>query len=181
MTKLSDISASPARSDSIDHHPADTEPVHSEPTTSAKSPTIDTSVASLPPPGLAINIVPATPNATPMQEHTAPSFLSQNGGAGRNSHSSDVRDQLGATGKRVQRILKHRVHQGTSRISTISKKVGSGVTAGLRRSNSTPGRETTPLLRPLGYQFICFHLRFPLGSSPDIVPSVVDPFAQASS
>ncbi|KAG6840608.1 hypothetical protein C0991_005556 [Blastosporella zonata] len=42
--------------------------------------------------------------------------------------------------KKVQQMLKHRVHQGRERVSTISRKIGNGVvrTGSLKRSNSTP-------------------------------------------
>jgi hypothetical protein len=44
-------------------------------------------------------------------------------------------------GKKMQQMLKNRVHKGHARISTISKKIGHGVarTGTLRRSNSAPG------------------------------------------
>ena len=45
-------------------------------------------------------------------------------------------------GKKVQKMFKEGVHKGQARITTISKKIGSGVargSGGLGRSKSTPG------------------------------------------
>ena len=54
------------------------------------------------------------------------------------AHSVHERDS--SKSKKVQRMLKDRVQQGGARISTISKKIGSGVKVnGIRRSSSTPG------------------------------------------
>jgi hypothetical protein len=52
-------------------------------------------------------------------------------------------DRDPSAGKRVQQMLKNRVHKGQEKISTISKKIGHGVVKNgslhLRRTTSAPG------------------------------------------
>ncbi|TFK51537.1 hypothetical protein OE88DRAFT_1659604 [Heliocybe sulcata] len=86
---------------------------------------------------ISINVEPATPtvpsNGFSPTDETA---------SGKRSSSFDKeRDSL--SGKRVQQMLKSRVHKGQARISTFSKKIGHGVTRNgvvnhLRRTNSAP-------------------------------------------
>lgn len=56
-----------------------------------------------------------------------------------------------SAGKKVQQMLRDRVHKGQEKISTISKKIGHGVVRNgglhLRRSNSAPGMyESSPCI-----------------------------------
>lgn len=57
-----------------------------------------------------------------------------------------------SAGKKVQKMLKNRVHKEQQRISTIGRKIGHGVGKQrggltLRRTTSTPGKELSILLR----------------------------------
>lgn len=57
-------------------------------------------------------------------------------------HSSETQRSDGR-GKRVQQMLKNQVHKQQARITTISRKIGHGVTrssVSLHRSVSTPGK-----------------------------------------
>lgn len=51
-------------------------------------------------------------------------------------------DRDASAGKKVQQMLKNRVHKGQEKISTISRKIGHGVVrnGNLRRTNSAPGK-----------------------------------------
>lgn len=51
-------------------------------------------------------------------------------------------DRDASKSKKVQQMLKDRVHKSRAGITTISKKIGNGVVrnGSLRRSNSTPGK-----------------------------------------
>ncbi|EPQ53258.1 hypothetical protein GLOTRDRAFT_140119 [Gloeophyllum trabeum ATCC 11539] len=84
---------------------------------------------------ISINVEPATP--------VVPSngFPSGEDGLSEKRSTSLEKDRDG--GKKVQQMLKSRVHKGQARISTISKKIGHGVTRNgvvnhLRRTNSAP-------------------------------------------
>lgn len=91
---------------------------------------------------IAINITPATPDDHPRlsADHSAADdfFTSEKEPPMRRS-SSMGRDT--SKGKKMQLMLKNRVHQGQARITTISKKIGHGVvkSGSLRRHNSAPG------------------------------------------
>lgn len=78
-----------------------------------------------PPP---ITVTPATP--------AEPDFLTSD------KRSMSI-DRESSTGKKVQQMLKSRVHKSQRRISTISKKIGHGMgkngNASLRRATSAPG------------------------------------------
>ncbi|KIL58581.1 hypothetical protein M378DRAFT_86295 [Amanita muscaria Koide BX008] len=64
--------------------------------------------------------------------------------------------------KKVQQLLKTGVHKGQERITTISKKIGHGVTRGPRRTNSTP--DLRAVLQPTLYQASSIHSRRRVGS-----------------
>jgi len=56
-------------------------------------------------------------------------------------------DQDGSKGKKVQQMLKNRVHKSQARISTISRKIGHGMVknssvVSLRRTTSAPGQSS---------------------------------------
>jgi hypothetical protein len=69
-----------------------------------------------------------------------------------NSHGLEKRstsiDQESSKGKKVQQMLKSRVHKSRARVSTISKKIGHGMAknhnASLRRTTSAPGQSLPP-------------------------------------
>lgn len=83
-----------------------------------------------------------------------------------------------SAGKKMQQMLRDRVHKGQEKISTISKKIGHGVVRNgglhLRRSNSAPGmhRYASYTLSPL----TCMQ-RFSCGASEPPVPGILNPFA----
>ncbi|KAG6890761.1 hypothetical protein C0992_012733 [Termitomyces sp. T32_za158] len=58
-------------------------------------------------------------------------------------------DRDTSKGKKVQQMLKHRVHQGRARVSTFSRKIGNK-TGSLKKANSTPGtpNDRTPTASP---------------------------------
>jgi hypothetical protein len=89
-------------------------------------PLLDHSTGRVQPPP--ITVTPATP-AEP--EHKSP--LSP-----RLKRSSTDRDS--STGKKVQQMLKNRVHKGQAKISTISRKIGHVRNGNLKRTNSAPGK-----------------------------------------
>ena len=80
-----------------------------------------------PPP---ITVTPATPAEPDRKFHLSPLL----------KRSSMDRD--GSTGKKVQQMLKNRVHKGQAKISTISRKIGHGVVRNghLKRASSAPGK-----------------------------------------
>lgn len=66
------------------------------------------------------------------------------------------REKDKSAGKKVQKMLKNRVHKEQQRISTIGRKIGHGVGRQrggltLRRTTSTPSKETLILLRTATY------------------------------
>lgn len=62
----------------------------------------------------------------------------QIGKRGSTKRLSSSFDRDTSKGKKVQQMLKHRVHQGRARVSTISRKIGNK-TGSLKKANSTPG------------------------------------------
>lgn len=58
------------------------------------------------------------------------------------SKRSFATDRDASAGKKMQQMLKNRVHKGQEKISTISRKIGHGVVrnGNMRRTNSTPGK-----------------------------------------
>jgi hypothetical protein len=83
-----------------------------------------------PPP---ITVTPATPD--------------QNSHFPNSEKRSNSIDQDSSKGKKVQQMLKNRVHKSHARISTISRKIGHGMarnggssSASLRRTTSAPGQ-----------------------------------------
>jgi hypothetical protein len=77
-------------------------------------------------------------------------------------------DQDSSKGKKVQQMLKNRVHKSQARISTISRKIGHGMVknssvVSLRRTTSAPGQLSLFLTLP--YSALNFAIRFPYTSS----------------
>ncbi|KAG6827014.1 hypothetical protein H0H92_013580 [Tricholoma furcatifolium] len=98
-----------------------------------------------------INISPATPEAdTPILPGKRLSLSTK--------RSSSI-DRDASKSKKMQQMLKNRVHQGRARVSTISKKIGNGVvrTGSLKRPNSTP--DFHAILRQTSYQASSIHSR----------------------
>lgn len=91
-------------------------------------PALDQSPRRVQPPP--ITVTPATP-AEPEHKSPLSPLLKR---------SSTDRDS--STGKKVQQMLKNRVHKGQAKISTISRKIGHGVVrnGNLKRANSAPGK-----------------------------------------
>ena len=80
--------------------------------------------------------------ASPVTEVPPPRMSSEKKRpAGLRVRRSSSTDRDTSTSKRVQQMLKNRVHKGRAGITTISRKIGSGVVrnGNLKRSNSTPG------------------------------------------
>ncbi|KAK7039453.1 hypothetical protein R3P38DRAFT_2899579 [Favolaschia claudopus] len=132
-----------------------------------------------------ITISPATPEEVsrgfPAEPRPTEKILEEkvngqvNGSRGR-SLSIDRGDT--SKSKKVQQMLKNRVNKGQARISTISKRIGSGVVrpGHLRRSNSTP--DFHAVLRPTSYQASSIHSRPNMGSlirRNSITPSISPP------
>uniref|UniRef100_D8Q7D9 Uncharacterized protein n=1 Tax=Schizophyllum commune (strain H4-8 / FGSC 9210) TaxID=578458 RepID=D8Q7D9_SCHCM len=117
------------------------------------------------PPAIAVTVSPATP-IEPSQSFFAeqeklatddphPDRLSDSGRRSISGSSQHDRSRH----KRMQQKLKDRVHQGHARISSISKKIGSGVArnGSLKRSRSAPDFDS--MLRPSAYQASSIHSR----------------------
>ncbi|KAJ7577917.1 hypothetical protein C8J56DRAFT_969997 [Mycena floridula] len=76
-----------------------------------------------------------------------------------------------STSKKMQQMWKNQVHKGGARISTISRKIGSGVNGTLRRSNSTPDFHAA--MRQAPYQASSIHSRRRISSlrrGPETIP-----------
>ena len=90
----------------------------------------DARSSELPP----ITVTPATP-AEPNRHFPLSAYEKE--------FSKDGRSSSDGAGKKVQQMLKARVHKGQEKISTISRKIGHGVVRNgglnLRRTNSAPG------------------------------------------
>ncbi|KAG6918514.1 hypothetical protein DXG01_013876 [Tephrocybe rancida] len=99
-----------------------------------------------------ITISPAPPDS----ENVLPTNGKRNNHSSKRSSSID-RDT--SKSKKMQQMLKNRVHQGRARVSTISRKIGNGVakTGSLKRSNSTP--DFHAILRQTSYQASSIHSR----------------------
>ncbi|KAJ7079363.1 hypothetical protein C8R43DRAFT_1177712 [Mycena crocata] len=138
----------------------------------------------MPPTAIPITISPATPEETSrnfstdhkltekIPEEVPPSAMN----GSRNRSLSIDRDT--SKSKKMQQMLKNRVNKGQARISTISKKIGSGVVrnGSLRRSNSTP--DFHAVLRQTSYQASSIHSRRHIGSlvrHDSITPSASPP------
>lgn len=88
-----------------------------------------------------------------------------------------------SAGKKVQKMLKNRVHKEQQRISTIGRKIGHGVGRQrggltLRRTSSTPSKEPSILLRRVTN--LCYsRLVQSIGNRPGVVPSLFHPFTSS--
>jgi tetratricopeptide (TPR) repeat protein len=107
----------------------------------------DLPLSELPP----ITVTPATP-ADP-HGHFPFSMDEKDSPKGRRSSSAD------GTGRKVQQMLKARVHKGQERISTISRKLGHGVVRNgyLKRTSSAP--DFHAVLQNHNYQASSIHSR----------------------
>ncbi|KAG2136578.1 uncharacterized protein EDB93DRAFT_1168404 [Suillus bovinus] len=107
----------------------------------------DLSSSELPP----ITVTPATP-AEP-HRHFPLSMDEKDSLKGTRSSSAD------GTGRKVQQMLKARVHKGQAKISTISRKLGNGVVrnGNLKRMNSAP--DFHAVLQNHNYQASSIHSR----------------------
>ncbi|KAG1824753.1 uncharacterized protein BJ212DRAFT_1322207 [Suillus subaureus] len=107
----------------------------------------DPASSELPP----ITVTPATP-AEP-HRHFPLSMDEKESLKGRRSSSAD------GTGRKVQQMLKARVHKGQERISTISRKLGHGVVRNgyLKRTSSAP--DFHAVLQNHNYQASSIHSR----------------------
>src|ERR1700722_1046855 len=87
-----------------------------------------------------IHVTPATPDEGTRHIHTI--YVPSEELAPIEEQLSPTTEKDASKSKKVQQMLKNRVHKGHARISTISKKIGHGVarTGSLRRSNSAPGQ-----------------------------------------
>ncbi|KAG6874001.1 hypothetical protein C0995_007958 [Termitomyces sp. Mi166 len=100
-----------------------------------------------------ITVAPATPDSEAPQR--------QIGKSSSTKHLSSSFDRDTSKGKKMQQMLKHRVHQGRARVSTISRKIGNK-TGSLKKANSTP--DFHAILRQTSYQASSIHSRRRLSS-----------------
>ncbi|KAJ7854317.1 hypothetical protein B0H14DRAFT_2756738 [Mycena olivaceomarginata] len=130
---------------------------------------------TLPIPIIPITISPATPDEVTRNLSTTDHKLTENiveekekpNGTGNGSVDGSRGRSLSidrgdtSKSKKMQQMLKNRVNKGQARISTISKRIGSGVVRNgtLRRSNSTP--DFHAVLRQTSYQASSIHSRRP--------------------
>ncbi|KAJ7086395.1 hypothetical protein B0H15DRAFT_347574 [Mycena belliarum] len=128
--------------------------------------------ALVPPSPIPITISPATPEEAPRNFSADYKAVTENISeepANGAIHDSIKRsfsiDRDTSKSKKMQQMLKNRVNKGQARISTISKKIGSGVVRNgtLRRSSSTP--DFHAVLRQTSYQASSIHSRRHLGGS----------------
>ncbi|KAJ6524440.1 hypothetical protein DFH09DRAFT_1372181 [Mycena vulgaris] len=126
----------------------------------------------VPPTFMTITISPATPDETSRNFSADHKIVTEkipeeptNGAANGSRNRSLSIDRDTSKSKKMQQMLKNRVNKGQARISTISKKIGSGVVRNgtLRRSNSTP--DFHAVLRHTSYQASSIHSRRYLGGS----------------
>ncbi|KAG6819512.1 hypothetical protein H0H93_011170 [Arthromyces matolae] len=93
--------------------------------------------------------------ATPVGDTSA---LEKRGSTMTKRSSSSI-DRDTSKSKKMQQMLKNRVHQGRARVTTISRKIGHGVVRSgtLKRANSTP--DFHAILRQTAYQASSIHSR----------------------
>ncbi|KAF9467554.1 hypothetical protein BDZ94DRAFT_1155674 [Collybia nuda] len=111
-----------------------------------------------------ITISPATPDdEVPPRRSSSEKNEKKTPGGLRVKRSSSI-DRDTSKSKKVQQMLKNRVHKGQARITTISRKIGSGVVrnGSLKRSNSAPDFHF--VLRQTSYQASSIHSRRRLSS-----------------
>ncbi|KAJ7688974.1 hypothetical protein B0H17DRAFT_1067381 [Mycena rosella] len=152
-------------------HDRGSEPSH-PPQPPASAPPLDDG-ALVPPTSIPITISPATPDETSRNfsaEHKAltekiPEETANGSSVNGSRNRSLSFDRDTSKSKNLQQMLKNRVNKGQARISTISKKIGSGVVRNgtLRRTNSTP--DFHAVLRQTSYQASSIHSRRHLGGS----------------
>lgn len=132
----------------------------------AATDTAATSLTAEPSHSIPITVSPATPDDRSRHfsvdnARSEDLFADENRLKVKRSYSID-RDA--SKSKKVQQMLKNRVHKSQVRITTISKKIGNGVVrnGSLRRANSTP--DFHAILRPTSYQASSIHSRRRLSS-----------------
>jgi len=88
-----------------------------------------------------ITISPASPDPEPHPARTSSEKSEKNDGGLSVKRSSSI-DRDTSPSKKAHQMLKNRVHEGRAVITTISRKIGSGVakSSSLKRSSSTPGQ-----------------------------------------
>lgn len=89
-----------------------------------------------------ITVSPAPPDNEPRTSSEKPEKPEKKNYGGLRVKRSSSIDQDTSTSKKVQQMLKNRVHQGRAGITTISRKIGGGVVknGSLKKSSSTPGQ-----------------------------------------
>ncbi|PBK98454.1 hypothetical protein ARMGADRAFT_960093 [Armillaria gallica] len=128
-----------------------------------------------PVPPIPITISPATPDGQSQDPEYVQSMALHDEKA---TKRSDDHERDASKSKKVQKMLKNRVHKSGARISNISKKIGSGVVrnGSLLRSNSAP--DFHAVLRQTAYQASSIHSRRRLSlliKSSDSVPNESPP------
>ncbi|KAF8229254.1 hypothetical protein L208DRAFT_1439479 [Tricholoma matsutake] len=125
-----------------------------------------------------ITVSPAPPDNEPRTSSEKPEKPEKKNYGGLRVKRSSSIDQDTSTSKKVQQMLKNRVHQGRAGITTISRKIGGGVVknGSLKKSSSTP--DFHAVLRQTSYQASSIHSRPRLSSiihSYDRTPTVSPP------
>jgi hypothetical protein len=96
-----------------------------------------------------INILPSSGGKEKKLERIEEKFALAAAPAQGSMSDPESKEKDTSTSRKVQQMLKNRVHKGHVTISTISKKFGHGVvrtkSGNLRRSNSAPGSSAEPL------------------------------------
>ncbi|KAJ6558200.1 hypothetical protein B0H19DRAFT_1028834 [Mycena capillaripes] len=150
------------------HDKGSSDPPHQQQQPASEAP-LDNEPLTAPLP-IPITISPATPDETTRNfsmHKLAEKIPEEKVNSPVNGRGRSLSIDRGDTSKskKMQQALKNRVNKGQARISTISKRIGSGVVRNgtLRRSNSTP--DFHAVLRQTSYQASSIHSRRHMGGS----------------
>ncbi|KAF8198379.1 hypothetical protein K438DRAFT_1718023 [Mycena galopus ATCC 62051] len=155
------------------HEKGPSEPSSHPEQPASAGPPVDDEPLTLPIP-IPITISPATPDEVSRDFSTdkLPERISEekaNGPMNGRGRSLSIDRDTSKKSKKMQQMLKDRVNKGQAQISTISKRIGSGVVRNsvvrnrnLRRTNSTP--DFHAVLRQTSYQASSIHSRRNMGS-----------------
>lgn len=123
-------------------HPIDEEKASTDPHTNSQH-TTESNTTDVESP-IPITISPASPAPDARFDDQSIDQQEKKPQNGHRKRSASI-DRDTSKSKKVQQMLKNRVHQGQAKFTAVSRKIGHGVVRNgpLRRSNSTPGAYVT--------------------------------------